>query len=84
MAEEALAIGEAATAGGVAADAAGVEELSAGGVAGGGVYQAVGGMQGIYGTPQAPPGPAHGAAVSYRAHTPPHTPNTQACTVYTA
>ncbi|XP_050733307.1 R3H domain-containing protein 1-like isoform X3 [Eriocheir sinensis] len=51
------------------------------GLPGGGVYQAVGGMQGMSGGMySSPPGPApasHATAVSYRAPTPPQTPSTQ-------
>lgn len=51
------------------------------GLPGGGVYQAVGGMQGVSGGMySSPPGPAptgHATAVSYRAPTPPQTPSTQ-------
>lgn len=48
----------------------------------GGVYQGMGGMQGMsggmYGTPQGPTAAGHTATVSYRAPTPPQTPSTQA------
>ncbi|KAK8388174.1 hypothetical protein O3P69_020210 [Scylla paramamosain] len=54
---------------------------TASGLPGGGVYQAVGGMQGVSGGMySSPPGPAptgHATAVSYRAPTPPQTPSTQ-------
>lgn len=55
------------------------------GLPGGGVYQAVGGMQGVSGGMySSPPGPApatHATAVSYRAPTPPQTPSTQVSVV---
>lgn len=54
---------------------------TASGLPGGGVYQAVGGMQGVSGGMySSPPGPTpagHATAVSYRAPTPPQTPSTQ-------
>lgn len=55
---------------------------TASGMSGGGVYQTVGGMQGMsagmYGAPQGPTAAGHTATVSYRAPTPPQTPSTQA------
>ncbi|XP_069987107.1 R3H domain-containing protein 1 isoform X6 [Penaeus vannamei] len=54
---------------------------TASGMPGGGVYQTVGGMQGMsagmYGAPQGPTAAGHTATVSYRAPTPPQTPSTQ-------
>ncbi|XP_042210603.1 R3H domain-containing protein 1-like isoform X3 [Homarus americanus] len=54
---------------------------TASGMPGGGVYQTMGGMQGMsggmYGTPQGPTAAGHTTTVSYRAPTPPQTPSTQ-------
>ncbi|XP_069186156.1 cAMP-regulated phosphoprotein 21 isoform X4 [Procambarus clarkii] len=53
---------------------------TASGMPGGGVYQSMGGIQGmsggLYGTPQGPTAAGH-TTVSYRAPTPPQTPSTQ-------
>ncbi|XP_071541861.1 uncharacterized protein enc isoform X3 [Panulirus ornatus] len=59
----------------------GMGYYTASGMPAGGVYQTMGGMQGMsggmYGAPQGPTAAGHTTTVSYRAPTPPQTPSTQ-------